>query len=115
METMSKTMNSSGLEHDDMEFQNFLLDYKGKSGSQKFTWWMGEFNRLISSTPPKVSLYQMFNKESYDHWVTIDEDFDDILFQLCMEYDIEYEFAFMLCELERGSEQWKHCLDINED
>lgn len=108
-------MSTNQLEHDDMELQNFLAEYKSKSGSQKYTWWQGEFSRLLTATTAGTSLYKMFHEESYKHWTAIDEEFDDILFQLCMDFDIEYELAFALCEMERGSEGWKNCIEINED
>lgn len=114
-ETELETMSTKGLENNDMEFQNFLINYKAKTGDKKYEWWQGEFDRLLKATTAGTSLYGMFHSDSYDHWVVIDADFDDILFQLCMDFDIEFELAFALCEMERNSEGWKNCLEINED
>lgn len=93
----------------------FHREYRKLSDEDQYHWWVREFENQIKARTGGEYIYCMFTKEQYDYWTQLDEDFDDLLLQLCMDFDLEYELAFMLCEHPQYSEMWKHLIELNEE
>jgi hypothetical protein len=98
-----------------LRLKAFRREYDKLSEEDQYKWWLNEFENQIKSRTGGEYLYKMFTKEQYSYWVSLDPDFDDLFLQLCLDFDLEYEFAFSLCEHKKGSEMWEHLIDINKD
>ena len=93
----------------------FKREYAKLEEDDQYQWWLNEFESQIKSRTGADYLYNMFSLEQYQYWNKLDENFDELFLQLCLDFDLEYEFAFALCEYEQGSQEWNHLIDINKD
>lgn len=93
----------------------FKREYAKLEEDDQYQWWLNEFESQIKSRTGGDYLYNMFSLEQYQYWNKLDENFDELFLQLCLDFDLEYEFAFALCEYEQGSQEWNHLIDINKD
>ena len=100
---------------DDLRFGALLIHYIKLSDEQKTEWWKNEFSDLLKLHLALDNIYEIFNRESYDRWSEIELEFDEYLYMICNEYDLEYEFAFRLCELSRESDEWKQLIKDNQE
>lgn len=93
----------------------FKREYAKLEEDDQYQLWLNEFESQIKSRTGGDYLYNMFSLEQYQYWNKLDENFDELFLQLCLDFDLEYEFAFALCEYEQGSQEWNHLIDINKD
>ena len=100
---------------DDLRFGALLIHYIKLGDEQKTEWWKNEFSDLLKLHLALDNIYEIFNRESYDRWSEIELEFDEYLYMICNEYDLEYEFAFRLCELSRESDEWKQLIKDNQE
>ena len=108
-----KKLFQSHLE--DLRFGAIIISYSKKSESEKWDFWKEEFSNLMSLHLAFKNLYEIFDRESYTRWVEIAEDFDEYLIRICDEFNLEYELAYTLCELNHGSDDWKRIIENNEE
>ena len=100
---------------DDLRSGALLIHYIKLDESQKAEWWKNEFAELLKLHFALDNIYEIFNRESYDRWFEIELKFDEYLLIICNEFDLEYEFAYKLCELSRESEEWKELIGANQE
>ena len=100
---------------DDLRFGALLIHYIKLDDEQKTEWWKNEFAQLLKLHFALDNIYEIFYRESYDRWFEIELEFDEYLLMICKEFDLEYEFAYKLCELSRESEEWKELIGINQE
>ncbi len=100
---------------DDLRFGALLIHYIKLDDEQKTEWWKNEFAQLLKLHFALDNIYEIFYRESYDRWFEIEFEFDEYLLMICKEFDLEYEFAYKLCELSRESEEWKELIGTNQE
>lgn len=100
---------------EDIRIQVFRREYNKLDEDGQYQWWITEFENQIKARAGGEYLYKMFSAEQYEYWLKLDSEFDEILFRLCLDFELEYEYAFTLCEHDRDSEIWNHLLDSNMD
>ncbi len=100
---------------DDLRFGALLIHYIKLDDEQKTEWWKNEFAQLLKLHFALDNIYEIFYRESYDRWFEIELEFDEYLLMICKEFDLEYEFAYKLCELSRESEEWKELIGTNQE
>lgn len=100
---------------DDLRFGALLIHYIKLDEDKKVEWWKNEFADLLKLHLALDNIYEIFNRESYERWYEIDLEFDEYLYMICKEFDLEYEFAFKLCELSRDSDEWKQLIKDNQE
>ena len=100
---------------DDLRFGALLIHYIKLDDEQKTEWWKNEFAQLLKLHFALDNIYEIFYRESYDRWFEIELEFDEYLLMICEEFDLEYEFAYKLCELSCESEEWKELIGTNQE
>jgi len=100
---------------DDLRFGALLIHYIKLDDQQKTEWWINEFAQLLKLHFALDNIYEIFYRESYDRWFEIELEFDEYMLMICKEFDLEYEFAYKLCELSCESEEWKELIGTNQE
>jgi len=100
---------------EDLRFGATIISYSKKTEEEKWAFWREEFSNLLSLHLALDNLYEIFDRESYMRWLEIEPEFDEYLMKVCLEFDLEYELSYSLCELAHGSKEWQRIIDNNEE